>query len=76
MNFLINLLVPGNKRSVRIRPDYLPGLNPPKAAPFKPARTQKHEIQVTDIDELYKRFLARSPMPGLKRIGNRKGFEL
>lgn len=75
MNFLMNLLFPGNRRSVRIRPDHLPGLTPPKAAPFKPARTQTNEIQVTDIDKLYKRFLARLSLPDLTKVGKRKGFE-
>ncbi len=75
MNFIINLLFPGNRRSVRIRPDHLPGLNPPKAAPFKPSRTQTHEIQVTDIDKLYKRFLALRPLPVQEKVGKRKGFK-
>lgn len=75
MNFLMNLLFPGNRRSVRIRPDHLPGLTPPKAAPFRPARAQNHEISVTDIDKLYSRFLARRPFTALKKVGNRKGLE-
>jgi hypothetical protein len=75
MNFLMNLLIPGNRRSVRIRPDHLPGLTPPKAAAFKPQRSEVAENPSTDIDKLHKRFLTRSPMPDLKRISKRKGFE-
>lgn len=75
MNFLMHLLIPGNRRTVRIRPDHLPGLTPPKAAAFKPQRSKVAEHPSADIDKLYKRFLTRSPMPDLKRACKRKGLK-
>ena len=60
MKWIIELLFPDLRgRAVKISRDHLPGLKPPKAAPFSPKRAaQAERCSGPSIDEYYRRFIA------------------
>ena len=60
-NFSMNLIkiLFANKQTIRISRDHLPGLRPPKAAPFRPTLATEEPPSFTKrIDEAHKRFKA------------------
>lgn len=58
MKWLTRLLFPSTGRTIRISPDHLPGLTPPKAAPFIPKRSKPEQDPGPDIEGLYEKFIA------------------
>lgn len=63
----------GGGKRVKIDPDFLPGLRPPKVAPRLPDGVRRHapEISGPDIAALYKRFLASGAGKKRKRPNDR-----
>jgi hypothetical protein len=75
MNWLMKILFPEMSRGVRIRPDHLPGLKPPTAAPFTPKQEQPVDRTEENIRALYKRFRRTHPSTSKKRPNNDRGFD-
>jgi hypothetical protein len=71
----INLLF-AKKQTIRISRDHLPGLRPPKAAPFRP-RLSKPELKSStkQIDEAYERFKASGASKKNRKKG-KGGFDV
>lgn len=54
---LLNLIFPKGKR-IKIDPDHLPGLRPPRSRPALPVDAPRPNPHVpSDIDGMYKRFV-------------------
>jgi hypothetical protein len=73
MNWLTRLLFPGTSKGIRIRPDHLPGLKAPKAAPFVPRLHKPEERSEDTIKALYKRFLEGGGSSAAKRNKRDRG---
>lgn len=73
MNWLINLLIPRKTGTIRINRDHLPGLTPPKAAPFIPRSSRQDEPTGTDIKALYEHFIASGTVARTKRTKKDRG---
>lgn len=73
MNWLFTLLFPSTRRSIRINPNHLPGLTPPKAASFTPMPPKPVEPEGPAIHDLYKKFREATGSSPKKR--NPKGWE-
>ncbi len=59
MKWIIDYIINGGaRRSVRISRDHLPGLTPPKPAPFRPPQLQDVPPQKPSINDYYRRFLS------------------
>lgn len=63
----------GGGQPVKIGPDFLPGLRPPKVAPKLPhgALPKSAELDGPDLDALYTRFLAAGASKKRKRPNDR-----
>jgi hypothetical protein len=71
---LINLLF-AKKQTIRISRDHLPGLQPPKAAPFRPLQSKPEtQSSTTQIDEAHKRFKASDASKKNRKKG-KGGFD-
>ena len=57
MNWLMNIIFPKRTGTVRINPNHLPGLTPPKSSPFTPRPSTADEAPEIDIKAIYKRFI-------------------
>jgi hypothetical protein len=73
MNWLMKVLFPSAKGTIRISRDHLPGLTPPKAAPFKPKRSDTQTSLAVDLDGMYKRFEANGGVKAGKRTKKDRG---
>lgn len=58
MTWLIHMLFPSTRQSVRISPNHLPGLRAPKAAPKVPHLAPTPEQKQPVIEQQYERFRA------------------
>ena len=71
---LLNILFPSGKR-IKIDPDHLPGLRPPRSRPKLPvdaARPDPHPA--SDIDGIYERFIAGGHQKKHKKNHRGVGF--
>ena len=63
----------GDSSKVKIDPGYLPGLRAPRPAPPLPKHIQKEpEVKPSNIDALYKRFLATRDSSYKKPLGRNR----
>lgn len=60
MKWILEWMFPGLRgRAVKISRDHLPGLQPPKAAPFTPKKSKPEAFEPwPSVEEWYKRFTA------------------
>lgn len=56
LNLLLSRLFPSWHKPIRIDPDNLPGLIPPKTPPMHPVRPKPIEPQAPDYQSLYMKF--------------------
>lgn len=73
MNWFMKMLFPGTQQTIRISPDHLPGLIPPKPAPFTPKPSKPTQSEGPDIDAMYKRFKSFGGYKPKKRNKNDRG---
>ena len=73
MKWLGRILFPGKDRTIRISRDHLPGLKPPKSAPFIPKPSKPKESPGTDIEGLYETFIAYGGLKPKKRSKKDRG---
>lgn len=73
MNWLLNHLFPRKTGTIRINRDHLPGLKPPKAAPFVPRPSTQEQPTGTDIQALYKQFIESGTVTPTKRTKKDRG---
>jgi hypothetical protein len=57
MKWILKLMFPSLYKPVRINKDYLPGLTPPKVAPFTPRLPKQAAPPEPDIKGLHKKFI-------------------
>ena len=73
MKWLTRLLFPGTGRTIRVSPDHLPGLKPPKSAPYVPRQSKPEEQKGPDINGLYEQFIAAGGLKVKKHKKNDRG---
>jgi hypothetical protein len=73
MNWLLNILFPRKTGTIRIHRDHLPGLTPPKAAPFVPRSSTQEQTPGTDIQALYEQFIKSGTVTRTKRTKKDRG---
>lgn len=73
MNWILNILFPRKTGTVRINRDHLPGLKPPKSAPFVPRPSTQEPAPGTDIKALHEHFIASGAVARTKRTKKDRG---
>jgi hypothetical protein len=53
LDWIVSFFITG--RTIRVNPDHLPGLRPPKPMPFRPKLEQK-QVEAESIYDTYERF--------------------
>lgn len=71
----MRLIFPGTAQAIRIRPEHLPGLKPPTAAPHIRLPKKPESDPGENIDRIYKRFQAQGGSSKSRKHKKNRGFD-